>query len=324
MERAHLGLELLLQCHADDLAHGLLGEPVRERRPRRQHRRVVHRARQQVRRRPDAVDEADPQRVLGTDALAGEDHLHGVAESDDHRQAHEAAVAGVEAPSRILQAELGVRRGEAHVAGERQLEPPRDGEAVDRGQDRLVDVEPARDAAEAVSGDEALPELGRRRCAEGDGVGLQVRAGAEGLRAGTRQHGDARLLVGVEGAEGLDQRLVSCEVERVHLLRPVDDDQADGIVALDADVGHGRALLGAAVALRPRHARRTVRLSRRPLPALRSTPGRGPGSPSAAAATGARRRRVRAGRLPCRPPRIRRNAARRSSWLSAAPGRPRT
>ena len=72
----------------------------------------------------------------------------GVPETDDLLQADETAVAGVEAPAHVVEAELRVRRAEADVAGERELEAPGHGEPVDRGDDRLEHVEVAGDAVQ--------------------------------------------------------------------------------------------------------------------------------------------------------------------------------
>ena len=118
--------------------------------------------------------------MLGIDALARQDHLHRVAEPDDHRQADQAAVAGVKAPLAVLQRELGIGGAKPQVAGQRQLEAAGDGIAVDGGEDRLVDVEATRNAAQTVALDPALAELGRRRRRKRHRVGFQIGAGAKG------------------------------------------------------------------------------------------------------------------------------------------------
>ena len=108
-----------------------------------------HGLRHQVGGGHDAVDEADAERVLGVDAPAREDDFHGIAEAHDLRQAHAAAVARVEAPVHVLMGELRVGRAEADVAGLGELQPAGDRVAVDRRDDRLVDLKPSGDAAEA-------------------------------------------------------------------------------------------------------------------------------------------------------------------------------
>ena len=106
VKRADLGLELLRQRHANKPAHRLLREPMRERRPLGQHLGVVEGAREQLALRPDPVDEPNSERMLGIDALARQDHLHGVTETDDHRQADKPSIAGMKTPFGVLQREF--------------------------------------------------------------------------------------------------------------------------------------------------------------------------------------------------------------------------
>ena len=64
--------------------------------------------------------------------------------------------------------------------------------------------------------------------------GLEVGAGAE-RAAGAVQDGDGRVVVGVEGAEGVGERLRGRAVDGVAGLGPVEDDRRDGPPALHAD-----------------------------------------------------------------------------------------
>ena len=155
----------------------------------------------------------------------------------------------MEAPVHVLMGELGVGRAEADVAGLGELKPARDRVAVDRRDDRLVDLEAARDAAEAGAVGKARAELGRRAAGVVHRVGLEVGAGAEGLVARAGDDRDPRLVVRREFAPALDQPVIGREVEGIHLLGAVDGDQAHVAVRLVADVvRHG--LFGSRAATR--------------------------------------------------------------------------
>ena len=212
---------------------------MRQGRAPRQHLRILHAGGQQVGGRHDAVDQADAVGMLGIDPLAGQDDLHRMTEPHDLRQSDQAAVAGVEAPLRVLQGELGVRRAEAQVAGEREFKPAGNRVAVDRRQNRLVDVEVAGDAAEAGAVGEVLAKFRRGGLREIHRVGLEIGAGAKGLRAGTGDHRDPCLVVGVEVAPDRHQFIIGGEVQRIHPLRAVDGDQSDVLMAGIENVGHG-------------------------------------------------------------------------------------
>ena len=238
VERARLQPQRLVEGQVEGARHHLLREALRERRAARQESGESQGLRQQVGGGDDAVHQADAQRMRGVDAPAREDELHGVAETHDAREPHAAAVAGVEAPVHVLMGEFGVGRTEAQVAGLRELQPARDRVAVDRRHDRLVDGEAAGDAAEARPFREAPAEFGRRAPGVVHGVGLEVGAGAEGLVASPGEHGDPRRVVRREFPPARDQPVVGREIERVHLVRPVDGDQAHGTLRLVADVAH--------------------------------------------------------------------------------------
>jgi hypothetical protein len=78
-ERAGLELQSLVERHRGGANHDILREPLRERRPRREHRRILHCFIVQTFGRDDAVDQTDPQRMIRSGPLAGKDDLHGVA-----------------------------------------------------------------------------------------------------------------------------------------------------------------------------------------------------------------------------------------------------
>ena len=79
------------------------------------------------------LDEPDAQRLLGADVTARQHEVLGPAVADVARQALRAAEARRDAEVDLGLAELGVLRGQADVAGQRQLAAAAEGEAVDGG-----------------------------------------------------------------------------------------------------------------------------------------------------------------------------------------------
>ena len=102
-----------------------------------------------------------------------------------------------------------LRRGDPHVAPERQLDPAGQAPAVDRGDRRLGRGEPGR-AHRPV------------RVADVEVHRLQVGAGAEGLAAGAGEDEDAGAVVGLEVHQALPERLGRGGVDRVAPLGAVD------------------------------------------------------------------------------------------------------
>ena len=80
----------------------------------------------------DAVDEADPQRLLRVDDPPGEDQVLRDAEAADPRQPLRAAPAGEDAEVDLGLAELRGRGRVPEVARERELAAAAEREAVDR------------------------------------------------------------------------------------------------------------------------------------------------------------------------------------------------
>src|SRR5207245_4896614 len=100
--------------------------------------------------RHHAGDEAQLIAFLGRDVAAGQHHAHRLLERDHARQALHAAGAGG-------QPDLGFGQGEGRlvgsnddVAGERNLKAATHGDAVDRGDYRLVEVEAVGQTAKAL------------------------------------------------------------------------------------------------------------------------------------------------------------------------------
>ena len=82
-----------------------------------------------------AVDEAELERFLGEDRVADQVHLERLVGADEPRQALRAAEAGDDAELDLRLAEQRRARGDAHVAGHRQLAAAAEREPVD-GRDR--------------------------------------------------------------------------------------------------------------------------------------------------------------------------------------------
>ena len=78
-------------------------------------------------REPDAV------RLVGVDLRRGEDHLLGLARTDQTRQALRAAEVGNDPVPELEQTEAGAVRDDPDVARQRELEPTTQREAADRG-----------------------------------------------------------------------------------------------------------------------------------------------------------------------------------------------
>src|SRR5581483_2112448 len=85
---------------------------------------------------------------LRVEAAARQDQLERQAGGDGARQTLRAAGARDDRARHLRQAKRGVLGGDADVTGERDLEAAGEAVAVDGGDDRLVALEVARDAAE--------------------------------------------------------------------------------------------------------------------------------------------------------------------------------
>ncbi len=112
----------------------------------------------------------------------------------------------------------------------RELEPSGHRVALDRGDHRLVEQHPRRPHGSVAVVGHRVPRAVPHR--------PQVGAGTE-RPGGAGQHRDGPVVVAREGSEGVGQRDSGGSVDRVAALGPVDRDDRDGPVVLDAH-GHGR------------------------------------------------------------------------------------
>ena len=150
------------------------------------------------------------------------------------RQALDAARVGDDAEADLRQRESGALGRDDEIAGEREFKSAAEGEAIDRGDDRLVEIEElgqAGEAARAVIGARALPF---RR-------GLQIPSSAKEPIAGACQDGDASLGIVVKSTECKIKRTAGRRIDGVGLgpvERHLDDcaapDDANGRCQLES------------------------------------------------------------------------------------------
>ena len=181
------------QRQLDPLDDCALRQPDRVRRLRQ------HLARQRLRlgvepvARDDALHEAVAVGRLRVDRVAGEDHLHRDAGRDVPRQRLRAAGGRDVAEADLRQAEPRVFGGDAEVAAHRQLDPGAESEAVDGGDQDLVEREHEAPEVALAAGAAGLDV--RRRGAELADVG----AGGEGAVARALEDDDAHVGVVADG-----------------------------------------------------------------------------------------------------------------------------
>ena len=176
-------------------------------------------------RRRDPRGEADPLGLLGADQLAGHHELLRPPEPDDLGQPRGAADVGDQPDPRLGHADDRVGGEHAEVARQRQLERAADAGAVDRADDRLGHLLREVPRVEAVAPERAQPLRRAAQRAERP----EVHPGREERpRAAYDDHAHRGVVGGgaQRGARGQHELVV----ERVALLRPVEDDVADGAV----------------------------------------------------------------------------------------------
>jgi hypothetical protein len=197
----------------------------------------------------DLGDEAHALRLVGLDDAAREDHVERAAQAHDARQALRAAVDQRDAEAALGEAEPAGLGGDAQVAPQRQLEPPGQAPAGDRG-DRGLRRDQAGEAERAVVELQPRPE-GLDR--------LEVGAGAEGQLAGAGQHQHAGVRVVDEALVGGGQQVGGRAVDRVAALLAIDREDGGRATALVGDrIGHGRLLVARIFGLDPDHPQRVI------------------------------------------------------------------
>jgi hypothetical protein len=184
--------------------------------------------------------QADGEAFLRRHLAPGQDDLQRPALADDARQAHRAAVDQRHAPAPAIDAEIGRLFHHPEIAPQRKLHAACDRRPGDRGDHRLVELEPA--GAERPAGDVAA--IGAVGLAPGNikfaervlgvqrGDELEVPAGAE-RPALAPEHRDGGLGIGVELEKGLGQRIGAVGVHGIAGFRAGMDDGPDGAVPLD-------------------------------------------------------------------------------------------
>ncbi len=160
--------------------------------------------------------------LVRVDAAAGEQHFDGDMIGNAARQLDGGGI-GEGAGIDFGQREGGVFGGDDDVGRDHDLEAAAEGEAVDRGDHRLVEAGQFLQAAEAA---DAIVGIGRFAF----GRGLQVPAGAEEFLARRREDGDAQFRIVAEGGEDIAHDAAGCGVDGIGL-GPVDGDFEDGAAA---------------------------------------------------------------------------------------------
>src|SRR5262249_58615248 len=89
--------------------------------------------------RDDPVDQVALHGALGGDRFAHQLQLHGHADPAGVHQPYDAAVGEMHAPSHVVEAELSVRGRDPDGAGQREVYAAAHYQAVQGGDDRLVD-----------------------------------------------------------------------------------------------------------------------------------------------------------------------------------------
>src|SRR3989475_11524078 len=182
------------------------------------------------------VHQTAAQRLVGADDLARQHELLGAPEPDQLDEPGAASDARDEPEVVLGQAETRRARGDPKIAGQRQLEPPADARAVDRGDERLLEsfeiVEEAREQPPVGAEYRRVPVRLERR---------HVGADAERL-AGAREHHHPDRLVRVQ-LVGQDPEVgAHLHRDRVVLLGTVDGDDGDPVRELVLQRCEGHAL----------------------------------------------------------------------------------
>ncbi len=219
-------------------ADHLLDRGEHQRRPGREQRGELSRAREQILGGHDLVDEAPALRLQGLQPAAGEQQLHGDVIRDPAGQLDGRGI-GELARLDLGQGKARVRGRDDQVGREGELEAAADRHAAHRGDHGLAQARQLLQAAEAAD-----PEIGIRGLA--GGRRLEVPAGREEALAGTGHDRDPQLRVVAEGREGFAQRAAGRGVDRVRL-GPVEHDLEDRAIAPDVEnLAHATSSLAGA------------------------------------------------------------------------------
>jgi hypothetical protein len=191
------------------------------------------RRRHEILGRHDEIDQAVAVGLFGRHAPAQEQHLQCDIVGNAPRQALNGAGIGDDAERHFRQGEFHVLGRNDEVGGQGDLEAAADGEAVQGGDDRLVEVphlgEPGKAARHLGL---AFPPVVELLLAAVER--LQVPAGREDPLAGAGQDRHPELGIVAQQGEGLAQPAAHRVVDGVHL-GPIQRDLQDGPAPLDFD-----------------------------------------------------------------------------------------
>ena len=174
----------------------------------------------------DVVDEAQLLALGGAHMSAGQNHAQRALRADLPRQAVESPCQRSQAHLRLRQREDRLVGSDDQIAGQRDLEPATHGNAVDRSDDRLGQIEPGGEARETSGHRYALAAL--RLIAK-------VVAGAEAPTA-AGDDGNPHVVVGGEVVEYLTKLGIGGRVQRVQAIRSVQGDGHHVVLLVDQTV----------------------------------------------------------------------------------------
>jgi hypothetical protein len=143
----------------------------------------------------DAAHEADAVRLLRVEPPPGDEQVERDAEADDVGQPLRQARLGPDVPAPVHDAEGRMVGRDPDVARHRELHAAREAVAVDRGDDRLPDVDALRDAAQVRALVRPAPVPLGRPFRDGLDVVTEVRARAERLPPRAGQDRDVELRI---------------------------------------------------------------------------------------------------------------------------------
>ena len=181
----------------------------------------------------DPVDQAPFQRLLGRQPFAQQRQLHRARLADQPRQQPGRAAIRHQADAAERLQEIRRARAQDHVAHQREAHAGAGGRAVDRGDDRAMQVaQTAQERMECGFERRARIALARLLVV----AALQIGAGAEcAARAGQHQATHLGLLL-VDGIERLAEAAQHVDRDRVHHLLMVELQDRDRAVEIERDV----------------------------------------------------------------------------------------
>ena len=172
----------------------------------------------------EPVDEPDLVGARGRQRRAGEHEFH--HDAPRNHQWKRRGPGGASSHLDLGDPELRRGGGHAQIADLGQQETAGEGHPIDRGDRRFVHRDVAAELRDEVDRRDGQPVFGHL---------LEITARAERLVAGTGEHQDLGGVVGVEGADAVEQAIAHRLVQRVARFGPLDGQPGDAVADLVAD-----------------------------------------------------------------------------------------